>query len=63
MVEVVIGLENYIAAAPSIAAAGSAFGNEGFAVKRDAALPTVAGARENSDFIDEHLTTYFPLKP
>ena len=54
VVQIVIGLEDNIASAAAVAAAGAAFGNECFAMKRDAAFAAVAGAGEDFDFIDKH---------
>src|SRR5258708_14275381 len=43
-----------VPATAAVAAAGSAFGNGGLAMKRHAALAAVPGAGENFDFVDEH---------
>ena len=46
--------ENDTAAIATVAAVGSALGDEFFAAKRDAAAPTVAGFDRNRGFIDKH---------
>ena len=54
IVQVMIGLQNHAAAATAIAAAGAAFGDVSFAMERDAAFATVAGARVDFDFVNKH---------
>ena len=54
VVQVVIRLEDDIAAAPAVAAAWPAFGPILLALERDASLPAVPGASVNLYFIDEH---------
>src|SRR5690242_18490465 len=54
IVQVVIGLQNDAAAASAVAAAGAALGDVSFAMKCDAALAAVPGARVNLDFVNEH---------
>jgi hypothetical protein len=50
----VAGLENYIAAAAAIAAAGAALGHEGFPAKGDTPAAAIAGARVDFYLIDKH---------
>jgi hypothetical protein len=54
IVQIMIGLEYDVAAAPSVAAAGAAFGPEGFPQKGHAAFAAVPGAPMDFDFIDKH---------
>ena len=54
IVQVVVGLKNDIAAAPAVAAAGAAFGPEGFPQKGDAAFAAVSGPPIDFDFINKH---------
>jgi hypothetical protein len=56
IIEVVVRLENHVAAATAVPAARTAFGHERFAMKRDCTLAAVSGARENLDLINKHLT-------
>jgi hypothetical protein len=60
VIEIVVCAEDDAAAATAVAAAGTAFRDVGFAMERDAAFATVAGARVNFYFINEHLKL---LKP
>jgi hypothetical protein len=55
IVEVVAGLENDVAAAPAIAAAGAALGPIRFALKGDCTFAAVSRSRVNFDLIDKHL--------
>ena len=54
VVEVVIGLQDHIAASAAIATAGTTFWNVSFAVKGDSAFSSMTGTSENLDLIDEH---------
>ena len=54
IVEIVVRLENHVAAATAVAAARTALGHVRFAMKRDRALAAVPGARVNLDLVDEH---------
>ena len=54
VIEVVVGLQNHAAAAPAVAAAGPALGDEGFAMERDTAFAAVPRPRVNFDFVNEH---------
>jgi hypothetical protein len=54
VVEIVIGLEDDIAAAPAIAAARAALGAIRFTQKRHAPFAAMAGAGEDLDFVNEH---------
>src|SRR5687767_786705 len=54
VVEVVVGLEDDIASAPAIAAAGPALGHERLAMKGNAAFAPIAGFRENIDLVNKH---------
>ncbi len=54
VVQVVVGFEDDIAAAPAVAAAGAALGAILLALERHAAFAAVAGSRVNFDFVNEH---------
>jgi hypothetical protein len=54
VIEVVIGLEDDVAAAAAVAAAGTAFGAIRFAEEGDTAFSAVSGAGVHFDFVDEH---------
>src|SRR5579884_446986 len=54
IVQVVVGLQNDIAAASAVAAAGPALGDEGFAMERDAALAAMTCTGKYFDLVYEH---------
>ena len=54
VVQVVVGFEDDVAAAPAVAAAGPALGTILLALEGDAAFAAVAGPRVDLDFVNEH---------
>jgi hypothetical protein len=54
IVQIMISLENHTAAATAIAAAGTALGDERFAMERNTSLPAVTGAGKYLDLVYEH---------
>src|SRR5262249_17383064 len=54
IVEIVVGLENDVASAPAVAAAGAALGSVLLALERDAAFSAVPRPRVNFYFVNEH---------
>ena len=54
IVQVVVGFENDVAAATTIAAARPAFRDKRFAMEGHAPFATMAGSRKNFDFVDKH---------
>ena len=54
VVEVMVGLQDHIAAAAAIAAAGATFWNVSFAVKGDGTFSSMTGPGGNFDLINEH---------
>jgi len=54
VVEIVIGLQDDIAAATAVAAAGTTLGAIGFTEKGHTAFTPMAGAPENFDLVNEH---------
>jgi hypothetical protein len=54
IVEVVIRLENHVAAATAVPAARAALGYERFAMKRDRAFAAMPRAGENLDLVNKH---------
>jgi hypothetical protein len=53
-IQIMVRLQNHIAAPSAVAAAGPAFGPVGLAVKSHRPFPTVPRARINLDLINEH---------
>jgi hypothetical protein len=54
IVQIMVGLQNDIAASAAIAAAGAAFGTKRFAEKGHAAFAAMSRATENFNFIYKH---------
>ena len=54
IVQVVVGLQNNVAATPTVPAGRTAFRSGCFTQESDTTLPAMTGARENFDFVDEH---------
>ena len=54
IVQIMVGLEDDIAAAPAVAAARPALGHERFAMERHTPFAAVARSREDFDFINKH---------
>ena len=54
VVQVVVGFEDDVAAAPAVAAAGPALGPILLALEGDAPFAAVAGPRVDFDFVNEH---------
>ena len=54
VVEVMVSLQNDVAAAPPVASAGPAFGAVGFPMEGHASTSAFAGAGEHFDFVDKH---------
>ena len=55
IIQVVVGFEDDVAAAPAIAAAGAAFGPELLPLESDATFAAVTGAGIDLDLVDEHV--------
>jgi hypothetical protein len=54
IVQIMIGLENHIAAAPAVAATGATFGGILFALEGHATFAAVAGPRIDFDLVNKH---------
>ena len=54
IVQVVVGLQNHVAAATAVAAVGAALGTILLALESHAAFAAVARARVDFDFVNEH---------